>query len=160
MDKEQFKRAKENINILNGCIQDDEELIAEINQTIRKAKDIYSVEVYQAINSLEENKRQLKADIRKMKESKKRLLFLIADYDEIDKNTKDTVSNIPLTREYLQANYRVCDTFKEVTLNSINDNLPVRLSDHALNKLINECFPEVESRRITGDIKYNLEMIL
>ena len=79
---------------------------------------------------------------------------------KIDSMTKDTVSNIPLAREYLQANYRVCDTFKEVTLNSINDNLPVRLSDHALNKLINECFPEVESRRITGDIKYNLEMIL
>lgn len=76
---------------------------------------------------------------------------------KIDSMTKNTESNKPLTREILRSNYRVTNTFKDITLNTINDNLPVRLSDHALNKLINECFPNVKSRRITGDIKYNLE---
>ena len=76
---------------------------------------------------------------------------------KIDSMTKNTQSNKPLTREILRSNYRVTNTFKDITLNTINDNLPVRLSDHALNKLINECFPNVKSRRITGDIKYNLE---
>lgn len=76
---------------------------------------------------------------------------------KIDSMTKNTQSNKPLTREILRSNYRVTNTFKDITLNTINDNLPVRLSNHALNKLINECFPNVKSRRITGDIKYNLE---
>ena len=78
---------------------------------------------------------------------------------KIDSMTKNTQSNKPLTREILRSNYRVTNTFKDITLNTINDNLPVRLSDHALNKLINECFPNVKSRRITGDIKSNIEWI-
>lgn len=78
----------------------------------------------------------------------------------IDSMTKDTQSNIPLTKQYLQSNYRVTNTFKDVSLNTINDNLPSRLSDHALSKLVKEVFPEVQERKCTNDIKYNMEMIL
>lgn len=76
---------------------------------------------------------------------------------KIDSMTKNTQSNKPLTREILQANYRVSNTFNGVSLNTINDNLPVRLSDHALSKLIRQVFPDVQERKCTNDIKYNLE---
>ena len=152
------KRAYETINKVDEAIKGNEERILELNKYIKLAKANYDI---QTIVSLEDIKRQYKALNRRLRQSKKALMKTMTNYaEEIDKNTKDTVSNIPLTREYLQANYRVCDSFNTVTLNSINADLPVRLSDHALNKLINECFPEVESRRITGYIKYNLEMIL
>lgn len=75
----------------------------------------------------------------------------------IDSMTTKAMSNKPLTREILQANYRVSNTFNGVSLNTINDNLPVRLSDHALSKLIRQVFPEVQERKCTNDIKYNLE---
>ena len=79
---------------------------------------------------------------------------------KIDSMTKDTVSNIPLAREYLQANYRVCDSFNTVTLNSINADLPVRLSSRALSKLVKEVFKNVKARKCTNDIKYNMELII
>ena len=75
----------------------------------------------------------------------------------IDSMTKNPVSNKPLTREILRSKYKVSDSFKDITLNTINDNLPVRLSDHALSKLVEEVFPEVQIRKCTNDIKYNLE---
>ena len=152
------KRAYETINKVDEAIKGNEERILELNKYIKLAKANYDI---QTIVSLEDIKRKYKALNRRLRQSKKALMQKMTNYaEEIDKNTKDTVSNIPLTRAYLQANYRVCDSFNTVTLNSINADLPVRLSSNALNKLINECFPEVESRRITGDIKYNLGMIL
>ena len=152
------KRAYETINKVDEAIKGNEERILELNKYIKLAKANYDI---QTIVSLEDIKRQYKALNRRLRQNKKALMKTMTNYaEEIDKNTKDTVSNIPLTRAYLQANYRVCDSFNTVTLNNINADLPVRLSSNALNKLINECFPEVESRRITGDIKYNLEMIL
>ena len=79
---------------------------------------------------------------------------------KIDSMTKNTQSNKPLAREYLQANYRVCDSFNTVTLNSINADLPVRLSSNALSKIIREVFPDVKERKSKMDIKYNMEVIL
>lgn len=79
---------------------------------------------------------------------------------KIDSMTKNTQSNKPLTREILRSKYQVSDSFNGVSLNSINDNLPVRLSDHALSKLIREVFPDVQERKCTNDIKYNMEVIL
>ena len=79
---------------------------------------------------------------------------------KIDSMTKNTESNKPLTKEYLQANYRVTNTFKDITLNNINDNLPVKLSSKALSKLVREVFPDVQERKCTNDIKYNMEVIL
>lgn len=93
------------------------------------------------------------------KKLRKKQLFN-ADFHNVDEFTEKAVSLKPLTREILMANYRICDSFNTVTLNSINEDLPVRLSNKALSKLVKEVFPTVESRRITGDIKYNLEMII
>ena len=76
---------------------------------------------------------------------------------KIDSMTVNAESNKPVTREYLQANYRVTNTYNGVSLNTINDSLPVRLSDNALSKLVREIFPEVQERKCTNDIKYNLE---
>jgi len=150
-----MKRAYETINKLNGAILNNEERIMEINKYIRLAKDNYDVEEFV---KLEDIKQEYKALNRRLRQSKKSLMKTMTNYaEEIDKNTKDTVSNIPLTREYLQANYHVTNTFKDVSLNTINDNLPVRLSDHALSKLVEEVFPEVQIRKCTNDIKYNLE---
>ena len=93
------------------------------------------------------------------KKLRKKYLFT-GDFKNVDESTVNTVSNIPVTREYLQANYRVTDTYNGVSLNSINDNLPHKLSQHTLNKLVVETFPDVQSRQCTNDIKYNLEMII
>lgn len=75
----------------------------------------------------------------------------------IDSMTEKPQSNKPLTREILRSKYQVTDSFKDVSLNTINDNLPSRLSQDALSKLVKEVFPEVQERKCTNDIKYNLE---
>lgn len=75
----------------------------------------------------------------------------------IDSMTKNTESNKPLTREILRSNYRVSNSFNGVSLNTINDNLPVKLSNRALSKLVREVFPNVQERKCTNDIKYNLD---
>lgn len=156
-NEKQYQIANENINKLNDAIKNNEKTIVKTNQAIQKAKDNYD---YESVIKLEKNKRRLKQNRHEMKESRKTLRFMIADYTEIDKNTIDAPSNIPVTREYLQANYRVSNTFNDVSLNSINDNLPHKLSQHNLNKLVVETFPDVQSRQCTNDIKYNLEMII
>ena len=79
---------------------------------------------------------------------------------KIDSMTTKAESNKPLTREILMANYRVTDTFKDVTLNSINEDLPFKLSSNTLSKIIREVFPDVQERKCTNDIKYNMEVIL
>lgn len=78
----------------------------------------------------------------------------------IDSMTTKAMSNKPLTREILMTNYRVTDIFKDVTLNSINEDLPFKLSSNALSKIIREVFPDVQERKCTNDIKYNMEVIL
>lgn len=93
------------------------------------------------------------------KKVRKEYLFT-GTFQNVDESTVNTVSNIPVTREYLQANYRVTNTFNTVSLNSINDTLPIRLSNKALSKLIVEVFPDVQERKCTNDIKYNMEMII
>lgn len=93
------------------------------------------------------------------KKLRKKQLFN-ADFHNVDESTEKAVSNKPLTREFLMANYRVSDSFNTVTLNSINDNLPVRLSQDALSKLVREVFPTVQERKCSNDIKYNMEMII
>ena len=153
----QFKRAKETINILNTHINDNEELIAKINKYIRIAKDNYD---YQSVIRLKDDKRELKAITRELKQSKKEIMLTVADCVEMDKSTVNAESNKPLTREILMANYRVTDTFKDVTLNSINEDLPFKLSSNTLSKIIREVFPDVQERKCTNDIKYNMEVIL
>ena len=155
--EKQYQRAKETINKLNDAIKNNEKTIVKTNQAIQKAKDNYD---YESVIKLEKNKRRLKQIRHEMKESRKTLRFMIADYTEIDKNTIDAPSNIPVTREYLQTNYKVSNTFNGVSLNSINDNLPHKLSQHTLNKLVVETFPDVQSRRCTNDIKYTMELII
>lgn len=158
MNKEQFKRAYGIIDELNRIISSNEESIMEINKYIQLAE---ANNDFHYVTNLEDIKRQYKANNRQLRQSKKALMQKMTNYaEEIDKNTKDTVSNIPLTRAYLQANYRVTNTFKDITLNTINDNLPVRLSDHALSKLVQDVFPEVQERKCIHDIKYNLELII
>lgn len=152
----QFKRAKETINILNEYIQHNEELIAKINKCIRIAKDNYD---YQSVISLKDDKREVKAITRELKQSKKEIMLAVADCVEMEKSTVNAESNKPLTREILMAKYRVTDTFKDVTLNTINEDLPFRLSSNALSKIIREVFPDVQERKCTNDIKYNMEMI-
>lgn len=93
------------------------------------------------------------------KKLRKENLFT-GDFKKVDESTVNTVSNIPVTREYLQANYKVSNTFNGVSLNSINDNLPHRLSQDTLNKLVVETFPDVKTRQCTNDIKYNMELII
>lgn len=149
------KRAYKTIKELDEAIKTNEERILELNKYIRLAKANYDVNT---LEGLEDIKRKYKALNRQLRQSKKELMQTMTIYaEEIDKNTKDTVSNTPVTKAYLQANYRVTNTFKDITLNKINEDLPVRLSSRALSKLVKEVFPTVESRRITGDIKYNLE---
>lgn len=157
MNKKQLKRANETLDKLNKAIKGNEEDIVEITKNIRKAKNNNN---YKTVIKLEKIRTKMKANTKKLRESKKELMFIIADFDEIDKVTKNTVSNIPLTKEYLKANYRVSNTFNGVSLNSINDNLPHKLSSKRLSKLIHECFPNVKARKCTNDIKYNMEMIL
>lgn len=154
--EKQYRRATETINELNSAIKNNEEIIVKTNQAIRKAKANYDIE---SLIKLEKNKRCLKQNKHNLKERRKTLRFMIADYIEVDKATENAVSNIPLTREYLQTNYKVTNTFNDVSLNSINDNLPFKLSSKRLNKLIHECFPNVKARKCTNDIKYNMEMI-
>lgn len=154
--EKQYQRANETIAKLNDAIKNNEKTIVKTNQAIQKAKDNYD---YESVIKLEKNKRRLKQNRHEMKESRKTLRFMIANYTEIDKNTIDAPSNIPITKEYLKNNYKVSNTFNGVSLNSINDNLPHKLSQHTLNKLVVETFPDVKSRQCTNDIKYNMEMI-
>lgn len=86
--------------------------------------------------------------------------IIIAGSHKVDSMTTYPRSNIPLTKFILKHNYRVSDSFNDVSLNSINDNLPVRLSNKALSKVIRECFPDVKARKCTNDTKYNMEMII
>lgn len=155
--EKQYKEATETINKLNTAIKNNEETIVKINQALKKAKANHDIE---SLIKLEKNKRRLKQINHNLKESRKTLRFMIADYIEVDKNTIDAPSNIPVTREYLKNNYKVSNTFNGVSLNSINDNLPVRLSQDTLNKLVVETFPDVKARQCTNDIKYNMEMII
>lgn len=146
------------INKIDEAIKDNEESIKEMNRYIRLAKANGDVEAFVDFKDI---KRQYKNMNKRLRQSKKSLMKNMANYaEEIDKNTKDTQSNIPLTKQYLQANYRVTNTFNDVSLNTINDNLPVRLSYNALSKLVKEVFPEVRSRKCSNDIKYNMEMII
>ena len=131
------KRAYETIDELNRAILNNEEEIMKINKYIQIAKDNYDVESFVILKDI---KQEYKALNRRLRQDKKVLMKII--------------------KQYLQANYRVTNTFKDITLNTINDNLPVRLSDHALRKLVKEIFPEVQERKCTNDIKYNMEMIL
>lgn len=156
-NEKQYKEATETINKLNSAIKNNEKTIVKTNQAIQKAKDNYD---YESVIKLEKNKRRLKQNRHEMKEIRKTLRFMIADYTEIDKNTIDAPSNIPITREYLQSNYRVSNSFNGVSLNSINDNLPVRLSSKRLSKLVKEVFPNVHERKCKNDIKYNMELII
>lgn len=152
------KKTYETINELNRAISNNEESIREINRYIRLAKANGNVEVF--VN-LKDIKREYKQLNRRLRQSKKSLMKNMANFaEEIDKNTEDTQSNIPVTKQYLQANYQVTNTFNDVSLNTINDNLPVKLSNHALSKLVQEVFPEVKSRKCANDIKYNMEMII
>lgn len=152
-----MKRAYETIDGLNKAIKVNDERISEINQYLKIAKANNDAELFVNLKKI---KRDYKNMNRRLRQSKKSLMKNMANYaEEIDKNTKDTQSNIPLTKQYLQANYRVTNTFNDVSLNTINDNLPVRLSYNALSKLVKEVFPEVQSRKCTNDIKYNMEMI-
>ena len=82
-----------------------------------------------------------------------------AGSQRVDSMTKDTVSAVPVTRDFLKENYEVTGAFGTVSLNSINEALPSRLSSKALNKCIVECFPEVKSRKLQGDIKYSLKSL-
>lgn len=151
------KRAYKTIKELDEHIKTNEEEILELNKYIRLAKANYDFEY---VVDFEDIKREYKALNRQLRRSKKELMQTMTNYaKEIDKNTKDTPSNIPLTREYLQANYRVSNSFNGVSLNSINDNLPHKLSQHTLNKLVVETFPDVKTRQCTNDIKYNMELI-
>lgn len=158
MNKKQLKRAYGTIDELNRAISSNEERIMEINKNIELAKANYDAHT---VVGLEDIKRKYKANSRRLRQSKKEIMQAMTVYaEEIDKNTKNTQSNIPVTREYLQANYRITNTFNGVSLNSINDNLPVRLSNKALSKLVLEVFPDVQERKCTNDIKYNMEMII
>lgn len=154
--EKQYQRANETIAKLNDAIKNNEKTIVKTNQAIKIAKDNYD---YESVIKLEKNKRRLKQNRHEMKESRKTLRFMIADYTEIDKNTIDAPSNIPITKEYLKNNYKVSNSFNGVSLNSINDNLPVRLSNKALSKLVREVFPDVQERKCTNDIKYNMEIL-
>ena len=156
ISEKQFKKAKETISKLNGRIKESEDQIAKINKYIKKAEDNYD---YHRVSRLEEIKRRFKQNNHQLKESKKELMFMIADFTEIDKSTVNAVSDKPLARKFLQANYKVSNTFKGISLNSINDKLPVRLSNKRLSKLIHECFPNVKARKCTNDIKYNMELV-
>ena len=150
-------RANETIDKLNKAIKNNENDIVEITKNIRKAKNNNN---YITVIELEKIRTKMKSNTKKLRESKKELMFIIADYDEVDKATENTVSHIPVNREYLQANYRVSNTFNGVSLNSINDNLPYRLSQDTLNKLVVETFPDVKVRQCTNDIKYNMELVI
>lgn len=148
----------ETIDGLNRLISINEEEIMKINKYIRLAKANYD---FHNVTKLEDINKRYKQMNRELRQDKKALMKMMTNYaEEIDKNTKDTQSNIPLTKQYLQANYQVCDSFNDVSLNSINDNLPVRLSSKRLSKVIRECFPDVKARKCTNDIKYNMEMII
>ena len=95
-----------------------------------------------------------------MRAKKVRKTYLFTGtFENVDESTVNAESNIPVTREYLQANYKVSNKFNGVSLNSINDNLPHKLSQHTLNKLVVETFPDVQSRQCTNDIKYNMELV-
>lgn len=153
-----MKRAYETINKLDEAIKTNEERILELNKYIRLAKANYDTHT---LVGLEDIKREYKALNRRLRQSKKELMQTMTNYaEEIDKNTKDTPSNIPLTKEYLKANYKVSNSFKGVSLNSIYDNLPVRLSSKRLSKLVKEVFPNVHERKCKNDIKYNMELII
>lgn len=158
MNKKQLKRAYGLIDEINRVISSNEKKIMEINKNIQLAEVNND---FHYVTNLEDIKRKYKANNRQLRQCKKELMQTMTIYaEEIDKNTVNAESNKPLTREKLMAKYRVTDTFKDVTLNSINEDLPFKLSSKALNKVILEVFPEVKSRRITGDIKYNLELII
>lgn len=156
-NEKQYQRAKETLDKVNEVIKDNEDKIIEITKNIRKAKKHND---YVTVIELEKIRTKMKANTKQLREIKKTLMFMIADYTEIDKNTIDAPSNIPITKEYLKNNYKVSNTFNGVSLNSINDNLPHRLSQHTLNKLVVETFPDVKTRQCTNDIKYNMEMII
>lgn len=125
--------------------------VYEYSLGLSKALDLWYDEDYHTVNTILELV-NTGIDILKMPIIKK-------GSQRIDSMTINAESNKPLTREILRSKYQVSDSFKGITLNSINDELPVRLSSRALSKLVKKVFPDVQERKCTNNVKYNLELI-
>lgn len=125
--------------------------VYEYSLGLSKALDLWYDEDYHTVNTILELV-NTGIDILKIPIIKK-------GSQRIDSQTKNQVSLKPLTREILRSKYQVSDSFKDITLNSINDELPVRLSQDALSKLVKKVFPDVQERKCTNDIKYNLDRL-
>lgn len=152
-----MNKANKMIDECNTLIEENNERISILTRRIREMERNHNVDDAVTLDKAKNLRRKCKRSNRRLYETRNTIASIIADCKIVDESTMDAVSNKPVTRDFIKSNYIVTDSFSNISLNSINEVLPCKLSSKSLHKIIVETFPDVEYRRVTSDVKYNLK---